>query len=67
MLQNKANKQEIDECKRLLIEINNRLNTRIKQSSKSFEETDRQALRTIRDMNIKTFLKIQKKKQEKII
>ena len=66
-MQNNENKQEIDEIKRLLVEINNRLNYRIKNSSKSFEETDRQQLRIIRDLNLKTFLKIQEMEMVELI
>lgn len=66
-MQNNENKQEIDEIKRLLVEINNRLNYRIKNSSKSFEEIDRQQLRIIRDLNLKTFLKIQEMEMVELI
>ena len=66
-MQNNENKQEIDEIKRLLVEINNRLNYRIKNSSKSFEEIDRQQLRIIRDLNVKTFLKIQEMQMVELI
>ena len=60
MLKREQNKNEVNECKRLLTEINNRLNKAISESKESYEELDRKQLRKIRDENIETYLLIQK-------
>ena len=57
---NEENKTEVNECKRLITEINNRLNTAIRNSNESMLDNDRNQLRKIRDENIETFLLIQK-------
>ena len=54
------NKNTVNECKRLLTEINNNLNKAIANSTDSMLDTDRALLRKIRDENIDTFILIQK-------